>query len=101
MAAIELGIDVEPLVVRLYKDADFVSTLVNKDADWPAGTQIYVWFPRTDTRWDAYIVGPNAVWNIDKALTNVRLNREATELRIVTDGAEQVWAAGMVNRAGD
>ncbi len=96
-----LGIAVEPLVVRLYRDADFVSSLTNKDGPWPAGMQMYLYFPQDGVKWLATIFGTEATFNIDSVTANTRASREKVELWVVTEGADQCWAVGTVTRFGD
>jgi hypothetical protein len=106
----DLGIKPDRLKVYLYRDADFDSVLTRRDeagalADWGT-TDIRLIFPfllsdpddlnSPPLEWACDVVGPNATFQIDNALTNLVPTGARVELWV----GEQCWAAGVVTKKG-
>jgi hypothetical protein len=97
-----LGIKPDKLKVYLYRDADFDSVLTRRDdagalVDWgPADIRLI--FPAAEgtPTWTASVIGPDATFQVDKAVTNLRDNGERVELWV----GDQCWAAGTVSKKG-
>lgn len=100
-----LGIKPDKLKVYLYRDADFDSVLTRRDelgalADWGT-TDIRLIFPLLIVgtgamEWDCVVVGADATFQIDKAVTNLVPTGEKVELWV----GDQCWAAGTVSKKG-
>jgi len=103
--SIELGTTPELLTVSLTRGADFIQTLSSTDAagtpvDWVTGEVVSLVFDMTaPTTWVATITGPDAVWNVDKAVVTALLDAGVRHANLIyTAGdVDLVWARGSVS----
>jgi hypothetical protein len=94
---INLGLMPEALRVILSDGADFLCTL-QLDDDWPVGTALSLTFDSGITAWTATIGGTDAVFSVDKAVTDLVPDGTAAKLVYTNGSTDQVWAVGTVVR---
>lgn len=101
--ALSLGGEPLPLFVKLNEHKDFICTLASQDADWPDGAVIALEFGDDDaTTWAAEIDGPDASWNVDKAVVDALIGRLDSSAKrrarlSYTEGSTDLpWAQGSV-----
>lgn len=97
---IYLGLQPETLRVNLTTGADFLCT-IRLDTNWPTGTTLSLVFPNTSiTAWAATIATTDAVFSVDKAITDTIPDGADVQLKYVNGTTDQTWAVGTVIRRG-
>lgn len=97
MSGMNLGIQPETLRVILTTGADFLCT-IRLNVNYPAGTTLSLVFPTTT--WTATISTTDAVFSVDKAITDTIADGTPVSLKYVNGTTDQVWAVGTVKRRG-
>lgn len=92
---IQLGSKPEPMRLFLSTGADFTTTLRLNEA-WPGGSSVAL-VVGTLT-WTATIAGTDAIFNVDKAVTDGVADGTAVRLVYTNASSDAVWARGTVVR---
>lgn len=95
MGVLTLGFKPVPIEVPLTIDADYLLTL-RLDTNWPAGTTVSMVLG--GTAYNATILGTDAVFTIDKAVTNTIPHGADARIRYVNGTTDQTWGVGRVVR---
>lgn len=102
VSMVTLGFTPERLTVVVSKDADFFSSLQNKDGDWSSTASLELRFG--DIVWTATIVGDLATFSESEEAVNALIESRARVAKLFyldsSDDTDLCWAQGKVEING-